>query len=915
MSSERQKQQRIPPLRLSGLEPLTVDETTGFVNIGERTNVTGSARFRKLIENDDYETALEVARQQVENGAQVIDVNMDHGLLDGVEAMRKFLELIASEPDISRVPVMIDSSRWEIIETGLQCVQGRAVVNSISLKEGEEDFLDKARRIKRYGAAVVVMAFDEQGQAETREHKVEISRRAVKLLTEKAGYKPEDIVIDPNIFALATGIDEHNDYGVAFIEAVRDIKEQLPGVRTSGGLSNVSFSFRGNEPVREAMHSVFLYHAIKAGLDMAIVNAGQLAVYDDLDPTLRELCEDVILNRRPDATDRLLEEAEKWRGQGGIQREQDTAWRDAPVEKRLEHALVHGIIDYVDEDTEEARQRHDHPLEVIEGPLMDGMGVVGDLFGDGKMFLPQVVKSARVMKKAVAYLLPYIEAEKKEGEDQTKGKVVMATVKGDVHDIGKNIVGVILQCNNYEVIDLGVMVPPDKILDTAEKENADIIGLSGLITPSLDEMVRVAQDMQRREFKLPLLIGGATTSPTHTALKIDPEYEQPVVHVKDASRAVGVVSKLLSDTRHDDYIEEIRQEHDRLRERRKNRKTGRTYLDLESARANRFQWDPKANPPDTPKETGLLPVETPMVATLREYIDWTPFLHTWQIKGSYPKVLDDPDKGEAARNLLDDAANMLDRIQEEEWFNPKGICGIFPAVAEGDDVVVLDENGAERFRYHFLRQQFERPTGKPNYALSDFIAPRESGVTDWIGGFAVTAGEKSLERSKAFQDDGDDYNAIMVEALADRLAEAFAEYLHQRVRREYWGYAADESLDNLALIKEKYRGVRPAPGYPACPEHTEKATLWDMLQVEEQTGMKLTENFAMYPGASVSGFYFAHPDSTYFGVGAIQRDQLEDYCRRKGWDLKQGERWLGAHLGFDPAEKASSDPELKKTGS
>ena len=913
MSKESREQ--IPPLRLSGLEPLTVDDTTGFVNIGERTNVTGSARFRKLIENDDYETALEVAREQVENGAQVIDVNMDHGLLDGVEAMQKFLELIASEPDISRVPVMIDSSRWEIIETGLQCVQGRAIVNSISLKEGEEDFLDKARKIKQYGAAVVVMAFDEDGQAETREHKVQISERAVKLLVEEAGYQPEDIVIDANIFALATGIEEHNNYGVAFIDAVRDIKERLPGVRTSGGLSNVSFSFRGNEPVREAMHSVFLYHAIKAGLDMAIVNAGQLAVYDDLNSDLRELCEDVILNRREDATDRLLEEAEKWRGQGGIQREQDTAWRETDVNKRLEHALVHGIVDYVEEDTEEARQHHDHPLHVIEGPLMDGMGVVGDLFGDGKMFLPQVVKSARVMKKAVAYLLPYIEERKVEGEDDTKGKVVMATVKGDVHDIGKNIVGVILQCNNYEVIDLGVMVPPDKILETAREENADMIGLSGLITPSLDEMVRVAQDMQRKEFNIPLLIGGATTSPTHTALKIEPEYDAPVVHVKDASRAVGVVSKLLSDTQKEGYAQQIREENERLRERRKNRKTGRTFLTLDNARTRGFEWDPKENPPDEPRKTGVFPLEEPSVATLREYIDWTPFLHTWQIKGSYPKILDDEEKGEVARGLLDDAAEMLDRIESEGWFRPKGICGIFPAAREGDDVVVLDENGKEQYRYYFLRQQFERPEGKPNYSLADFVAPRESGVPDWIGAFAVTTGEESLKHSKAYQEKEDDYNAIMVEALADRLAEAFAEYLHQKVRKEYWGYAADEKLANEDLIREQYRGIRPAPGYPACPEHTEKGTIWQMLGVEEQTGMKLSENYAMYPGASVSGVYFAHPDSTYFGIGAIQRDQLEDYCQRKDWSLKEGERWLGAHLGYDPAEKRSRDPDLKKTGS
>lgn len=896
----REIPERPKRLSLSGLEPLNIGPETGFVNVGERTNVTGSARFRKLIEADDYETALEVARQQVENGAQMIDVNMDHGLLDGVDAMQHFLDLVATEPEISKVPIMIDSSRWEIIETGLRSVQGRAVVNSISLKEGEEAFLDQARRVRRYGAAVVVMAFDENGQAETADHKVHIAHRAVKLLTEQAGYAREDIIIDPNIFAVATGIEEHENYGVAYIDAVRRIKEELPGVHTSGGLSNVSFSFQGNNTVREAMHAAFLYHAIHNGLDMAIVNAGQLTVYEDIPKDLKKPVEDVILNRRSGATEELLEIAEQYRG---TKREKkvDDAWRKEPVGKRLEIALVRGIVDYVNDDVEEARQTVDHPLEVIEGPLMDGMNVVGDLFGSGRMFLPQVVKSARVMKKAVAYLLPYIE-ERKSSNDRGKGRVLMATVKGDVHDIGKNIVGVILQCNGYEVIDLGVMVPSDKILSEARKHNADIIGLSGLITPSLDEMVRVAQDMEREGFELPLLIGGATTSPTHTAIKIDEQYHGPVTHVKDASRAVGVVAKLLGREGSGDYVKDIAAEHEKLRARHARRRSKKKMLDLRTARANRFEWDPKENPPDAPKTTGIITISNVTVADIRPYIDWTPFFHTWQIRASYPRVLDDPEKGEAARKLLDDATEMLDKIEAEGLFKPKGVAGIFPANAEGDDVVVhgQDVPGGKPHTIHFLRQQTERPRQQPNLSLADFVAPADSGVRDWIGGFAVTAGQEANDLAREYARQEDDFNSILVESLADRVAEAFAEYLHEWVRKKFWGYAADEQLNSRDLIKESYRGIRPAPGYPACPEHTEKGTLWKLLDAEKHTGIQLTDSYAMNPGASVSGYYFAHPDSRYFGLGDISRDQAKDYARRKGWDLSEAERWLRPNLDYDP---------------
>ena len=884
--------------RLSGLEALNIDDDSLFTNVGERTNVTGSARFRKLIEAGDYDAAVEVARQQVENGAQMIDVNMDDGMLDGVEAMRRFLNLIAAEPDIARVPVMIDSSRWEIIEAGLKCIQGKGVVNSISLKEGEEEFLAQAKTILHYGAAAVVMAFDEDGQAESREHKLAICKRAYDLLTG-IGFPPQDIIFDPNIFAVATGIDEHNDYAKAYIDAVSDIRRECPHALISGGLSNVSFSFRGNNPVREAMHSVFLYHAIRNGLSMAIVNAGQLAVYEDIEPNLRERVEDVILNRREDATERLLEVADQFTSQ-----ERDKgdalAWREAPVEKRLEHALVHGIADFVEEDVEEARQKADKPIEVIEGPLMDGMNVVGDLFGSGKMFLPQVVKSARVMKKAVAWLIPYIEAEKeKSGDTRAKGKILLATVKGDVHDIGKNIVDVVLQCNNYDVINLGVMVPMQKILDTAMEEKVDIIGLSGLITPSLDEMVNVATEMERRGFKLPLMIGGATTSPSHTAVKIDPAYSGAVHWVKDASRSVHAVARLLGN---ETVGSALADEHDAVRARHAKRKPVADMLEIDAARANALELDWRNYTPPEPQQPGRHVFDEIPVGELREYIDWTPFFHTWELKGSYPKILEDPEKGEAAYQLLNDANAMLDRIERERWLRPRGVAAIHPARREGhDDVAVFAGEGSEipaRY-FRFLRQQTERPAGKPNLCLADFIAPPESGKQDWFGGFAVTAGPEADELAARWKAADEDYDAILIQALADRLAEAAAEWLHAKVRRELWGYAAGEGLDNTALIREQYQGIRPAPGYPACPEHTEKGELWDWLQVEAATGMKLTESYAMLPSASVSGFYFSQPESRYFGVGAIGRDQVEDYAARKGMAVEDALRWLGPSLRDD----------------
>jgi len=891
-----------PRLRLSGLEAVNIGPDSLFVNVGERTNVTGSAQFKDLILNDDYETALDVARSQVENGAQVIDVNMDEGMLDGEGAMVEFLNLVAAEPDISRVPVMIDSSKWSIIEAGLKRVQGKAVVNSISMKEGEEAFVRQAKLLKRYGAAVIVMAFDEQGQADTKERKVEICTRAYKLLTEKVGFPAEDIIFDPNVFAIATGIDEHNNYGVDFIEAVREIHATLPHARTSGGISNVSFSFRGNNPVREAIHAVFLYHAVSAGLTMGIVNAGQLAVYDDIDEELREAVEDVVMNRRDEATERLLELAERYRDRGEEAEEEAQEWRSWPVEKRLEHALIKGIAEFAEEDTEEARQRAERPLDVIEGPLMDGMNVVGDLFGAGKMFLPQVVKSARVMKKSVAYLIPYIEEEKGEAR-KPNGTVVMATVKGDVHDIGKNIVGVVLQCNNFEVIDLGVMVPAAKILQTAKEKGADIIGLSGLITPSLDEMVHVASEMQREGFELPLLIGGATTSQTHTAVKIAPGYEQPVIHVKDASRAVGVVQNLVTENKKDDYAAGIAAEYEEVRRKHAGRRSKTRLATLERARANKTKMAWTGYEPPKPNVLGVRTFEDYPLEEIRAYIDWTPFFHSWQLKASYPRILDDPEKGEEARKLFADAEALLDRIIEEGWLTARGVFGLFPANTLPNDSLEVYADGSREevlTSLNLLRQQKQKPPGRPNRSLADFVAPKETGLEDHIGLFAVTAGVGADEAARRFEEDNDVYNAIMVKALADRLAEAFAELLHRRVRTEFWGYASDEDLDTDAVIREEYRGIRPAPGYPACPEHTEKRTLWELLDVEENAGISLTESCAMTPGAAVSGYYFSHPESTYFGVAEIGRDQARDYAGRKGWTLEQAEKWLSPNLGYEP---------------
>ena len=878
------------------------EPTATFVNIGERTNITGSARFRKMITDGRYEDAVEVARQQVENGAQVIDVNMDEGMLDGVAAMTKFLNLIAAEPDIARVPIMIDSSKWEVIEAGLKCVQGKAIVNSISLKEGEKPFLEQARAIMSYGAATVVMAFDENGQAETADEKVRICRRAYDLLTEKIGFPPEDIIFDPNIFAVATGIEEHNDYGRAFIEATKRIRDDMPGVHVSGGLSNVSFSFRGNEPVRRAMHSVFLYHAIKAGMDMAIVNAGQLDIYDEIEPELRELVEDVILNRRDDGTERLLDIAERYRGQKGQTKEKDLAWREQPVNERLKHALVRGITDYIEEDTEEARLAAERPLHVIEGPLMAGMNVVGDLFGDGKMFLPQVVKSARVMKQAVAHLFPYMEKEKEEMglAGKSNGKVLMATVKGDVHDIGKNIVGVVLQCNGYEVVDLGVMVPAEDILDTAEKEEADIIGLSGLITPSLDEMVVVATEMRRRGMSKPLLIGGATTSPAHTAVKIEPGYEAaPVVHVADASRAVGVVSALLSDEQRPKLWEETKDKYAKMRAARKDGGP-KARVSLSEAREARFAPASNAHQPVKPAFTGVQTIDDVTLEDILPYVDWTPFFMSWDMPGRYPQILEDSKRGEAARTLWADGQAMVKQMVSENWLTPKAAVGIWPANREGDDIAIWadEERNVERAKFFTLRQQIKKKEGA-NVALSDFLRAKEDGP-DWVGGFCVTAGHGELERSDAFKKANDDYSAIMVKALADRFAEGFAEYLHRRVRRDIWGYAEDEKLSNEDLIAEKYAGIRPAPGYPSQPDHTEKETLFDLLEAPARAGVELTSSFAMTPPASVSGLYFAHPESYYFALGKIEKDQVEDYASRKGWELSKAERWLAPVLNYTP---------------
>jgi 5-methyltetrahydrofolate--homocysteine methyltransferase len=892
--------------RLSGLEPLNIGDDTLFVNVGERTNVTGSAKFRKLIEAGDYAAALDIARQQVASGAQMVDVNMDEGMLDSEAAMTRFLHLIASEPDISRVPIMIDSSKWTVIEAGLKCVQGKAVVNSISMKEGEEAFIHHAKEVLRYGAAVVVMAFDEQGQGDTLERKVAICERAYKILTEKVGFDPADVIFDPNIFAVATGIEEHNGYGKAFIDATRLIKEKLPHVMVSGGVSNVSFSFRGNDPVREAMHAVFLYHAINNGMDMGIVNAGQLAIYAEIEPGLRDAVEDVILNRHADATERLVEIAARFKGEAGKQRQADLEWRSLPVAKRLEHALIKGIDDYIIEDTEEARVTFERPLQVIEGPLMDGMNVVGDLFGSGKMFLPQVVKSARVMKRAVAHLVPYIEKEK-DGVQRTNGRVVIATVKGDVHDIGKNIVGVVLQCNNFEVIDLGVMVPCERILETAKREDATFIGLSGLITPSLDEMVNVAREMERQGFKLPLLIGGATTSPAHTSVKIAPNYTSPVVYVKDASRSVGVCQQLITPESRDAYIAKVAEDHVRRREQHAGKKVKAPEVSITQARSNRRRID-WANPaPVAPRVPRVHRYDNYPLEELLGYIDWMPFFNAWEFAGKFPDVLTDPVVGEAASNLYADARKMLKQLIAERWLKVRAVVGMFPANAVGDDVEVYTDASRTKVATTlcFLRQQKGKSAGQPHECLADYIAPKSSGVPDYIGAFAVTSGigiEKHVERFEAAHDD---YSSIMIKALADRLAEAAAEHFHERVRREIWGYASRETLTNDQLIHEEYQGIRPAPGYPACPDHTEKAKLWELLDAESKAGITLTESFAMYPTAAVSGWYFSHPEARYFAVGKIDLDQVEDYARRKGMTLEEAERWLSPNLGYEPGMKVA----------
>ncbi|WP_415916943.1 methionine synthase [Xanthomonas arboricola] len=909
--------------RLSGLEPLVITPDLLFVNVGERTNVTGSAQFRKLIKEERYEEAVEVARQQVANGAQILDVNMDEGLIDSEKAMTRFLNLIMSEPDIARIPVMVDSSKWSVIEAGLKCLQGKSVVNSISLKEGEALFIEQARKVLRYGAAAVVMAFDEVGQADTCARKVEICTRAYKVLTEQVGFPPEDIIFDPNIFAVATGIEEHDNYAVDFIEATRQIKRTLPHCHVSGGVSNVSFSFRGNEMVRQAIHSVFLFHAIKAGMDMGIVNAGGMPIYDELDPELRERVEDVILNRRKDGTERLLEIAERYKGSKGAAKVEDLAWREKPVRARLAHALVHGIDAFVETDTEEARQQSTRPLDVIEGPLMDGMNVVGDLFGAGKMFLPQVVKSARVMKKAVAYLLPFIEAEKLRTGDvgKSNGKIIMATVKGDVHDIGKNIVGVVLACNNFDVVDLGVMVSAQVILDRARAENADLIGLSGLITPSLEEMSHVAREMQRQGFEIPLLIGGATTSRAHTALKIDPHYTAPTVWVKDASRAVGVAQSLISRDLRQAFVAANDADYAEIRARHRNRGDAKRLVSLEKARAQRFDGDWATYTPPAPRQPGLHVFDDYPLQELIELIDWTPFFQAWELAGKFPAILSDEVVGTQASELYRDARKMLRTIVTEKWLTAKAVFGLWPANAVGDDVVVLtepaesgignrksqgDASAPDHSRFsiphslHFLRQQVDKPVDRPDFCLADFIAPKSSGKQDWIGAFAVTAGIGIEPHVARFEAAHDDYNSILLKALADRLAEALAERLHQRVRTEFWGYVENETLDNEALIAERYCGIRPAPGYPACPEHSEKRTLFDLLDAERHTTITLTESFAMLPTAAVSGYYFSHPKSQYFVVGRLGKEQVADYAKRKGITVALAERWLASNLDYDP---------------
>ncbi len=897
-----------PALRLAGLEPLNITDESLFVNVGERTNVTGSKAFARLILAGDYAEALSVARQQVDNGAQVIDINMDEAMLDSEKAMVTFLDLLAAEPDISRVPVMIDSSRWNVIEAGLKCVQGKPVVNSISMKEGEAEFLRQARLCRRYGAAVIVMAFDEKGQADTLERRVEILSRAYELLTRKADFPAEDIIFDPNVFALATGLEEHARYGIDFIESVKWIRATLPHTRVSGGVSNLSFSFRGNEGVREAMHTAFLYHAVKAGMTMGIVNAGQLGIYEEIEPVLREHVEDVIFNRRADATERMVEFANNVKSAGGKAAKEDLAWREGTVEARISHALVNGLTAFIIEDTEEARLKYPQPIRVIEGPLMDGMGVVGDLFGAGKMFLPQVVKSARVMKQAVAHLVPYIEAEKaKSGQaGQSKGKIVIATVKGDVHDIGKNIVAVVLQCNNYDVVNMGVMVPVQKILDVARAEKADAIGLSGLITPSLEEMAHVAREMEREGFSVPLLIGGATTSRAHTAVKIAPNYSGPVVYVPDASRSVPVVQSLLSKETRAAYAAEVAADYAKLRAQHAQKQGPGPLHPIAEARKLGQATDWARYTPPRPKRTGLIVLRDYPLEELVSFIDWGPFFQAWELSGSYPGILKDPVVGDAARKVFAEGRAMLDRIVREKWLVANGVCGIFPALSvNSDDIDIYDPQGGKTplMTWHNLRQQNHKPTGRANLCLADFIAPRESGVEDWIGAFAVTAGGRIDEKVAEFEAKHDDYNAIMLKVLADRLAEAFAEHLHARVRREFWGYAADEKLDNDDLVAEKYRGIRPAPGYPACPDHTEKGALFALLEAEKNTGMTLTESYAMLPASSVSGFYFSHPESAYFAVGKLGEDQVADYAKRKGMSKDEAERWLAPYLAWDPARR------------
>jgi 5-methyltetrahydrofolate--homocysteine methyltransferase len=893
-----------PACRLSGLEPLTIDAGSLFVNVGERTNVTGSPKFRKLIEAGDYGAAVDVARQQVANGAQIIDVNMDEGMLDSQAAMIRFLNLIGAEPDIARVPVMIDSSKWSVIEAGLQCVQGKAIVNSISLKEGEDSFLAQARKIMRYGAAVVVMAFDERGQADTLERKVSISERAYRLLTERIGFAPEDIIFDPNIFAVATGIEEHHRYSLDFIEATAEIKRRMPRVHISGGVSNVSFSFRGNDRVREAMHSVFLYHAIRAGLTMGIVNAGQLAIYEDIPEDLRERVEDVILARRADATERLLETAERYRGDASVRRGDDLEWRKLPVAERLSHALVKGLDEFVLADTEEARLEAKRPLDVIEGPLMDGMNIVGDLFGAGKMFLPQVVKSARVMKKAVSVLVPYIELEKG-STSRSNGKIVLATVKGDVHDIGKNIVGVVLQCNNFEVVDLGVMVSCERILEAATREGASLIGLSGLITPSLDEMVHVAKEMQRLGYKQPLLIGGATTSPAHTAVKIDPQYEGAVIYVKDASRSVGVCQQLVTKQSYDGYVAKIKADNERRRQQHRNKSAKAPHLSLAQARAKKFQIDWSSYTPPKPSFCGLRTFDDYPLDELVPYIDWMPFFNAWEFAGKFPDLLEDSVIGAAASSLYADARRMLEQLVREKWLRARAVVGLFAAASSGDDdIQVYSDESRDRIalRLHYLRQQKLKGHEQAQLCLADFVAPAAGGPADYIGAFALTAGIGIDAHLARFEAAHDDYSSIMLKALADRLAEAFAERLHERTRREFWGYAPAEHLDASALIREEYRGIRPAPGYPACPDHTEKAAIWTLLDAERNAGIRLTESFAMFPTAAVSGFYFSHPQAHYFGVGQIDRDQVVSFAQRKGLSLAQAERWLAPNLGYEPED-------------